>query len=75
MKKMISVGIRMNIPNPQDTQSGRDAISPIRISEVIWSCPVFGILLIPRSATPKNSLRSNRIITGLIDASKASSNT
>jgi len=65
----------MNIPSPQDTQSGRDAINPIRISEVIWSSSGFAILLIPRSATPKNSFRSNRIITGLIDASKASSNT
>ena len=55
------------------TTSGREAISPIRINEVRYFCPAFAVLLPARAASPKNSLRRNKIITGLIVVISASS--
>ena len=60
-KKTTSIGTRINIPKISGgliTTSGSDAKSPIRTSEVVCFGEALAVLLTPRSANPKNSLRS-----------------
>ena len=66
-KKMTNVGIRITKPSPKGgliTMSGREAITPIRMSEVGWLCPEMVILPCIRNGIPTHSLRTSRIIIG-----------
>jgi hypothetical protein len=75
-KKMDSVGKRIMRPNAKGgviTTSGKDAISPIRMSEVGWLFPEFPVPPRIRSGIPTNSLKKNTKMIGSIEAISASS--
>ena len=75
-KKMASVGKRIMRPNAKGgviTTSGKDAIIPIRTSEVGWIFPEFPVSPRIRSGIPTNSLKKNRKMIGSIEAIIASS--